>query len=207
MKNQELVKQKEKQERIDHLIGVYLDRSQSDWAGRPGQRRLALITRSALSPVARALALNFDDLERAGIAIRVIFSKVDACDELHAWYDATHRTSGGTPLVNAIRWTANPALIDAHEQLVLGHCLSWYGDSMRRDPETRHAVETFQTFCEPSAAQAMRGFEAMWRASQAISSARTSRSNAIFNAHETLPGMMGDKSAEAAARTAMPKRH
>ena len=169
MRNQELVKQKEKQERIDRLVGLYLDRSQADWAGHPGERRVALIARSAASPVARALALNFDDLERAGVAIRVVFSTLEPSEDLSTWFDATHRREAGTPLVNALRWTANPALIDAHEQLVLGHCLSWYGDAMRRDPATRDALETYNTFCEPSATQTMRSFEAMWRVGRPLS--------------------------------------
>ncbi|MEL7544054.1 MAG: hypothetical protein AAGJ70_09785 [Pseudomonadota bacterium] len=207
MRNQQLVKQKEKQERIDQLIGVYLDRSQSDWAGRPGQRRIALVTRSAASPVAQALAANFDDLEQAGVAIRVIFSNIDAGDHLTTWYDGTHRAAGGTPLVNAVRWAANPALVDAHEQLVLGHCLSWYGDSMRRDPATRDALETFNTFCEPSAVQAMRSFENIWRCARPVANRQPAKKpKNLFDANEALAGVFRD---EAGGRRGieLPKRH
>jgi len=205
MRNQELVKQKEKQERIDRLVGIYLDRSQADWAGRPGERRLALVARSASSPVARALALNFEDLENAGVAIRVIFTSLDPSDDLSAWFDGTHRQTGATPLVNAVRWASNPALIDAHEQLVLGHCLSWYGDAMRRDPAKRDALETFNTFCEPSATQTMRSFESMWRVSQPIATSQM-RPKKLFDAHETLAGLFTEER-EGVPSAQMPKRH
>lgn len=205
MRNQELVKQKEKQERIDRLVGLYLDRSQADWAGRPGERRVALIARSASSPVARALALNFDELERAGVAIRVIFTTLEPTEDLSNWFDATHRREGPTPLVNALRWTANPALVDAHEQLVLGHCLSWYGDAMRRDPATRDALETYCTFCEPSASQTMRGFESMWRVTQPIASSQL-RPKKLFDAHEALAGVFSEDRA-ASPGVQLPKRH
>jgi len=205
MRNQELVKQEEKLERIDRLVGLYLDRSQDDWAGRPGERRVALVTRSAASPVARALALGFDDLERAGVAIRVIFSTLEPSPDLSNWFDATHRMTAGRPLVNAIRWTSNPALIDAHEQLVLGHCLSWYGDSMRRDPATRNALETFNTFCEPSATHAMKGFEAIWRTSQSIASSQM-RPKKLFDAHETLTSLFSEDR-DGVPTTQLPKRH
>ncbi|MGI9407020.1 MAG: hypothetical protein ACR2O4_11680 [Hyphomicrobiaceae bacterium] len=166
---------------------------------------MALITRSASSPVARALALNFDDLERAGVAIRVIFSTLEPSEDLSAWFEGTHRRTETTPLVNAVRWTSNPALIDAHEQLVLGNCLCWFGDAMRRDPATRDALETFNTFCETSANQTMRSFEAMWRVSQPIASSQM-HPKKLFGAHEALAGLFSEDR-DGVPTAQLPKRH
>ena len=156
-------------------------------------------------PSPERLPLNFDDLERAGVAIRVIFSTLEPSEDLSNWFDATHRREGGTPLVNAVRWMANPALIDAHEQLVLGHCLSWYGDAMRRDPATRDALETFNTFCEPSANQTMRSFESIWRVSQPIAGSQM-RPKKLFDAHETLAGLFTEDR-DGVPTAQLPKRH
>ena len=145
------------------------------------------------------------NIETEKIIVATGASPIEPSDDLSAWFEGTHRQSGNTPLVNAVRWTGNPALIDAHEQLVLGNSLSWFGDSMRRDPSTRDALETFNTFCEPSAVQTMRSFEAMWRVSQPVSASQMGPKN-LFTAHETLAAMFSEDR-DSVPTAELPKRH
>src|SRR5262245_40584060 len=55
----------------------------------------------------------------------------------------------------------DPRLIEAHEQLVLGACACWTGDTMRRDPATCDAYESFVGDA-PELAAARINFEHLW---------------------------------------------
>jgi hypothetical protein len=61
-----------------------------------------------------------------------------------------------------VRVARNPRLIEAHEQLVLGARACWTGDTMRRDPATCDAYESFVADGPELAAAARLTFERLW---------------------------------------------
>jgi hypothetical protein len=61
-----------------------------------------------------------------------------------------------------VRQVRNPRLIEAHEQLVLGTYACWTGDTMRRDPATCDAYESFVEDCAWMTAAAGATFERLW---------------------------------------------
>jgi len=166
---EEVVKYEDKEARLDQFLGFYLDRLFADWDDRPEQHHITIVARSPASPVARAIIVNADDIRGGGIQVRALFSDLEPSDALSEWFDlalACRDCDDASPI--DIRYTANPALIDAHEQMVLGSEMSWCGDAMRRDPSRRDTIEIFDPCCPATAGQNSRSFEALWTRSQQI---------------------------------------
>ena len=168
-RQQELVKHEEKQARIDQFLGYYLDRLFADWCDQPEQRKITLIARSPASPVARALIANADDLRAAGSQLRLLFAKLEPREALGDWFDfalSCRESEAGAKL--EIRHIANPAMIDAHEQLVLGVEMSWTGDAMRRDPLSRDTIEVYDPCCDRTARESNLSFAGIWERSRPV---------------------------------------
>jgi hypothetical protein len=123
----------------------------------PAQRAILVMARSGQSPVVRSIAALARGMAVTGCSTRVILVKPDL---------------GGTPpaLVAAraagldceVRSARNPRLIEMHEQLVIGARIGWTGDTMRRDPDTCDAYESFVEDCPEIAAAAATTFERLW---------------------------------------------
>jgi hypothetical protein len=115
-----------------------------------------LIARSPESPVAQALRSHAARLAAMSIRVRAIFSEVDSSKpaDLLAPFSVP----------SECRLARDPRLLAAHEQLTLTATCTWVGDSMRRDPGKRDALERFAANCTQTGAHAVRSFESLWRA-------------------------------------------
>ena len=160
---QEVVRQEDKEARLDQFLGFYLDRLFADWEEQPEQHQITIIARSPASPVARAIMVNAEDIRNGGIHVRVLFAELEPSEALSEWFDLVLNVQDvSTATTIDIRCTNNPALVDAHEQLVLGNEMSWSGDAMRRDPNVRDTIEIFDPCCPPTAKRSTRSFDALW---------------------------------------------
>jgi hypothetical protein len=167
------VKHTEKQENASRFIGFYLDRLSIAAEPTLGQRTACMIVRSAASPMARALLAAITECESLAVRVEVMFVKAEPADQMALWLDIAARNDAMDPFVQ-LRKAGHPALCDAHEQLVLGTTFSWQGDSMRRDPETRDAFETFECFNSEAARRATRTFQVLWPKGEKLVAARRS---------------------------------
>lgn len=160
-RHSKFIKHAEKQENSSRFIGYYLDRLSVAPEPALAQRTATLIARSPASPVARAALAAISDCAALAVRLEVMFCHADPAEQMAQWLELVAHGTGPDPFVQ-IRKTSHPALIDAHEQMVLGTTFSWQGDCMRRDPETRDAFETFECFNSLAAARVSRTFQALW---------------------------------------------
>lgn len=126
-------------------------------SAEPAQRSLMVIARSAQSPVVKSLAALARDIAAAGCPVRLILAKGERAALSDAFIAV--QTAGVGCEVRVVR---NPCLIEAHEQLVLGSRTCWTGDTMRRDPATCDAYESFADDAPKLAAAARLTFERLW---------------------------------------------
>jgi hypothetical protein len=128
------------------------------------ERTILIIARSAQSPVVKAIAALAREIAGAGARVRLILARHDRAG-LADTLIAVHAAG----LDCEVRHARNPRLIEAHEQLVLGRHASWTGDTMRRDPATCDAYESFVEDCAEIAAAARATFERLWRDGDPVS--------------------------------------
>jgi hypothetical protein len=122
---------------------------------------ILVIARSAQSPVVKSIATLARELAGSGCAVRMILARTDR-SALTSVLIAARQAM----LDCEARRSHNPSLIEVHEQLVLGARSCWTGDSMRRDPATCDAYESFVEDCAETAAGAAAMFERMWNDSE-----------------------------------------
>jgi hypothetical protein len=145
-------------------LGAFLARGLEGMAS-PAQGAIAAIARSLQSPVVRSIVARAHQIAAAGGTARLILAKPDGTAQsgLRAGAMpgalAAMRAAG---LVCEVRLARNPRLIEAHEQLTIGARVAWTGDSMRRDPATCDAYESFVEDCPEIAAAAATTFERLW---------------------------------------------
>ena len=144
----------EKVSRLTAFIADDLDARDALGMREAGQCYL-LIARSPESPIAQALLAHSERLSGMGVNVRVIFSEMEPAN--------------GQPVTTIFNTTAecrvirDSRLLTVHEQLVLTSTRSWVGDSMRRDPNKRDALERYAADCAETSAFARRSFENLWR--------------------------------------------
>lgn len=129
-----------------------------------------LLARSPESPVAQALLTAPAALFSFG-APRIIFTRLASTPSVPELPDAM-----ALSVNRQFRLLADPRLLDAHEQLVLGTDCCWIGDCMRRDPMKRDAFETFAEGCGVTTGFAIKSFEHLWAIARPIGSELLSRS-------------------------------
>lgn len=66
------------------------------------------------------------------------------------------------------RIATDPRVLDAHEQLVIGGKATWFGDSMRREPEKRDAFMQFTASDKEVARRSRLTFEWLWARCQPL---------------------------------------
>ncbi len=152
-----VVKSSEKQEKIRNFILQAIAASHRN-GDTVANGTLLLIARSAESPVAQALVSLGAEIAEAGLAIRAIFSDIDAEGTSAGW------TVNGMaiPFQRDVRWAKNLRLSDAHEQLVLSNVTCWVGDCMRRDPSKVDAFELHASEQPETTRFASVSFERIW---------------------------------------------
>jgi hypothetical protein len=122
------------------------------------ERAILVVARSAHSPVLKSIAALAREIAAARCSVRAILAKSNRGGLAEAFM-AVHPAG----LDCEVRLVRNPRLIEAHEQLVLGNRACWTGDTMRRDPATCDAYETFVEECPEMAAAARFTFERLWQ--------------------------------------------
>ncbi len=133
---------------------------------------VTLLARAPASPVAQAVQRHADRLEGLGVDLRVIFAKIDPASDFASFAEVNGLYSGDKCLDASIRWAKNPALLDAHEQLVLGESHCWSGDSMRRSPDARFALDMFEFASTTTVKLGEMAFDGLWSISDAIPNSR-----------------------------------
>lgn len=195
-----LVRHLEKQENLARFVGYYLDRTSVAKSADVRVRHGSLLARSPSSPVARALLAATDELKSLHISIEVAFARLEPAELMADWVARGGAEPGRQPTM-LFRWAARPQLLEAHEQLVLGLNMSWTGDCMRREPETRDAYELFDTFHMEAAARATQSFRAIWNTCQPLPA---SIAGIDATASEPIPGGSPKGLAEARPLPAKP---
>lgn len=132
------------------------------------EHAITLIARAPSMSAVRALIVHADEIQRQKIAVRVIFARlapIDLLGELSAalnLVDAGHTASGN------IRFIKNPALLEAHEQLVLGNAMCWTGDMLRRLEEHRNRLDIVEEDQSRAVRLAELSFNALWTAAKPL---------------------------------------
>ena len=106
---------------------------------------VTLIARGPDSAVADAVRRHANRFVDLGIELRVIFASIEPASVFAGFVEMAGMYNGQNCLDASLRWAKNPALLDAHEQLVLGteHC--WSGDIMRRAADVRFSLDLFES--------------------------------------------------------------
>ncbi len=158
----------------DHatFFRLYLARLAEAGQVSPGEKQLTLIARSPDSAVCRALGDVAPHLAEFGVCLRAIFAHISPEDSFLTFCDSVSSLFGPGGRQEGIRWAKNPALLDAHEQLILGQRMCWSGDAMHRAPERRNALDLFETDKTGAVRFGALAFEAMWSAASPVPEAR-----------------------------------
>ena len=160
-RHSKFIKYAEKQENASRFIGFFFDRLSVAKEPTPAQSTISLIARSPASPVARAVLAAASECQAPGVRFEVLFCRAEPAEQMSQWLELVARGAASNTVLQ-LRRACHPAIADAHEQMVLGTNFSWLGDSMRRDPETRDAFETFECFNPPIAQRIDRTFQVLW---------------------------------------------
>jgi hypothetical protein len=153
------------------LLGAFIARGVATLAApRQGaellstERAVLVIARSLQSPVVTSIAALAREIAAAGCGVRMILARMDRSAPSSLFIAAQ-----AAALDCEVRQARNPRLIEAHEQLVLGTHTCWTGDTMRRDPGTCDAYESFVEDCAWMAAAAATTFERFWADGEPLS--------------------------------------
>jgi hypothetical protein len=122
------------------------------------EHAILVIARSPQSPVLKSIAALAREIAASRCTVRAILAKSERGGLADAFIAV--QAAG---LDCEVRLVRNPRLIEAHEQLVLGNRACWTGDTMRRDPATCDAYETFVEDSPEMAAAARLTFERLWQ--------------------------------------------
>jgi hypothetical protein len=156
----------EKEARLGAFIvrGIESVTAQEESGAEPEERAVLAIARSVQSPVIKSIAALAHEIAAARCSVRIILARTDRA----ALSDALIAAQAAG-LDCEVRLARNPRLIEAHEQLVLGRRTCWIGDTMRRDPVTCDAYESFVEDVPEIAAAARLTFERLWSDGEPLS--------------------------------------
>ncbi len=188
-------------ERLSMRIGAYLQRLDPG-RGQAEERALTLIARSPASEIARALAFQADNLRRHDISARMIFARLAPVELAGEMACALRLTGVQDSRMSAVRVIRIPALLNAHEQLVIGSGCSWTGDVLRRAEGNRNGLDLWEDNSCGAARLAQFAFNSIWSAStpvpaKVLSSRRSILRDAVW---------MSASAATAGMASAMTKR-
>ncbi len=158
--------------RFDDFILSYVSKIELGDAVSQDDLSVTLIARapdSAVTDAVRRHANRFVDL---GIELRVIFASIEPASVFADFVEMAGMYNGQNCLDASLRWAKNPALLDAHEQLVLGldHC--WSGDIMRRAADVRFSLDLFEKNGAEAVELGRSAFHGLWSASTNIPKSR-----------------------------------
>jgi hypothetical protein len=148
-------------ERLSALIAAYLQRLESK-GGTIEERSLTLIARSPSAAVAQALALQAKGLEREQVSLRLIFARLAPVEMLAELASALNLIGPRDSKSACVRLIKTPALLHAHEQLVLGSRSCWTGDTLRRCEFNRNGLDQSEDESPGSVKIAQLAYNAIW---------------------------------------------
>jgi len=148
-------------EKLSALIASYVQRLETK-GGTLHERSLTLIARSPSAPVTRALALQAAGLKREQVSASIIFARLAPFEKLAEFVSALELPGAGDGKPGCVRLIRTPALLNAHEQLVLGSSSCWTGDMLRRSEENRNGLDLWEDEASGSVKLAQFAFDAIW---------------------------------------------
>lgn len=148
-------------DKLTALIAGYLERLEMK-GGSLEERSLTLIARAPSAAVSRALALQAKNIEKQQISMRLIFARLAPFEILAELASALNLTNLRPGRSSPVRLIRTPALLHAHEQLVLGASTCWTGDMMRRSEENRNGLDLWEDNAPGSVKLAELAFNAIW---------------------------------------------
>lgn len=154
-------------EKFSVIFSDYLQRLSAK-GGSLAERQVTLLVRSPQAPAARALALHADGLAREQVSARIVLAKLTPGDllcELSVALDVLHP---GECKSDHIRHINVPALLNAHEQLVLGSSTCWTGDVLRRPEEQRNGLDLLENDASQAVKLAEFAFDAIWSSAKSV---------------------------------------
>jgi hypothetical protein len=184
--------QKDKTQRLVACVRGYLQSLESTSEFEP--RSLYLVAKSPASPVAKAIETIFADLDAHGFEIHVVFAEREPETTIRSWMKAAH----------SVGWARDSRLLEAHEQLVVGRSLCWYGDAIRRDASKSDLHEHLAKGCKRTASAALRWFERLSRLSVPV---KTRRVTGSLKAAAPVIAAAAASQAEAVGDTGQSTRH
>lgn len=158
--------------RFDDFIVSYTSRIDKFKGTAKEDLTVTLVARAPDSPVTDAVRRHADQFVELGIDLQVIFANIEPASVFADFVEMAGMYNGHNCLDSSIRWAKNPALIDAHEQLVLGvgHC--WSGDVMRRSSDVRFSLDLFEAEGGSAVKLGRMAFDGLWSASANIPKSR-----------------------------------
>lgn len=132
------------------------------------ERSITLIARSPGMAAARALVLHAAEIQRQQLAVQVIFARLAPVDLLVDLSAALNLVDPRHTALGRIRFIKNAALLDAHEQLVLGASLCWTGDMLRRLEENRNRLDILEENARGPVRLAELSFNAIWAVAKPV---------------------------------------
>ena len=148
-------------ERFSALIAAYVQRLETQ-GGTLQERSLTLIARSPSSAAARALALHGPALKREEVSAKLIFARLAPVELLTELASALNLITPRVGQSDCVRLIKTPAVLHAHEQLVLGPSCCWTGDMLRRCEENRNGLDILEQDMPGPVRLAQFAFNAIW---------------------------------------------
>lgn len=156
-------------ERLAMRLGDYLKRLEAMGSSLT-DRSLTLIARSPSSEIARALTLQAEYLQRKEFSARVIFARLEPVELAAEMASALKLTGSGDCKESSVRVIKTPALLNVHEQLVIGKHCSWTGDMLRRAEGNRNGLDIWEDGSAGAAKLAQFAFNAIWPSAKPVPS-------------------------------------
>lgn len=166
-------------ERFSNIMSSYLNRLESS-GGDLRERSMTLIARSPSASVARALIPYAKELEREQVSVNLIFAKLSPIELLTDLALALNLIGPRDDRSTSIRLIKTPALLNAHEQLVLGSNTTWTGDMLRRCEENRNGFDLLEENAPGSVRLAQFAFNAIWTIAKPVPTRILSGGNRLF---------------------------
>jgi hypothetical protein len=132
------------------------------------EHAITLIARAPSMTAVRAIITQAHEIQRQKIGVRVIFARLAPVDLLSELSSALDLVDARNTSIGKIRFIKNPALLDAHEQLVLGSAMCWTGDMLRRQEEHRNRMDIVEENAPGALRLAEMSFNALWTAAKPL---------------------------------------
>ena len=129
----------------------------------PAVRSISIVARSPASPIMLAMQAAATDLQNQHVSVRVVLSDVDPEKALRSAWRSISMLAPDQKHVDLVRWANSPAILEAHEQVIMGEHMCWLGDAMRREPGRRDAFDIFEADAPKTCLLGLKSYSRMWQ--------------------------------------------